>query len=85
MNAVITKFTNPSWYTTTFNAWKASYGTQYVKAGSGAPIIHMMALLGFVGYTAEYTAVGKYHVAHKKDHIKKAVAEYEAKHGAAHH
>mmetsp|Transcript_11883 Transcript_11883/g.15550 ORF Transcript_11883/g.15550 Transcript_11883/m.15550 type:complete len:89 (+) Transcript_11883:57-323(+) len=85
LGSIVTKFTNPSWYSSSFQAWKTAYGAKYIQSNSGVPIIHLMVVLGVVGYSAEYAAVGKYHVAHEKDTVAKAVAEYEAKHGSSHH
>mmetsp|Transcript_9169 Transcript_9169/g.29735 ORF Transcript_9169/g.29735 Transcript_9169/m.29735 type:complete len:90 (-) Transcript_9169:219-488(-) len=58
----------------------------YIKRGQMAePIVGFMLLVGTTGYLMEYWALGRYHVAHKKEKIELALKEYDAKHTGGHH
>jgi len=48
------------------------------------PVVGFMLTIGTVGYFIEYFCLGRYHVAHKKEKIAKALEEYDARHGNHH-
>eukprot|EP00611_Tribonema_gayanum_P012943 TRINITY_DN2366_c0_g1_i2.p2 TRINITY_DN2366_c0_g1~~TRINITY_DN2366_c0_g1_i2.p2 ORF type:complete len:149 (-),score=18.71 TRINITY_DN2366_c0_g1_i2:282-728(-) len=52
------------------------------------PAVHLMLLVGTVGYTMEWFGLGRYHVAHQhhdQEEGLKLLAAERAKHGGGHH
>ena len=77
------KFATPAFYQSALSGMIKST-TPQVKAGSFLPAINLMLFVGTIGYIQEYVMIGRFHVKHA-NHVKEmAIAEYEAKHGAAH-
>ena len=67
---------NPAVMKGHYNAALASFrswGGKEIKSGSITPFFSGCALVGVVGYTMEYTFVGRYHVAHKKHLVEEAM------------
>jgi hypothetical protein len=73
------KALNPAVMKANYNAAMQNFtkwGSREIRKGSIVPFFSGMALVGVVGYTMEYTQVGKYHVAEKQAIVKKAMAAH---------
>ena len=67
---------NPAVLKGHYNAALANFkvwGGKQIKSGSIEPFFLGCALVGVTGYTMEYVNVGRYHVMHKQELVKKAM------------
>mmetsp|Transcript_6353 Transcript_6353/g.8947 ORF Transcript_6353/g.8947 Transcript_6353/m.8947 type:complete len:90 (+) Transcript_6353:61-330(+) len=76
---------NPALYKKTFMEGFDYVSKNYMlKDKMAEPVVGFMLTIGTVGYFIEYFCLGRYHVAHKKEKIAKALEEYDARHGNHH-
>ena len=82
--ASLRRFLSPAFYQAAATDFGAMVRTKYIQGNILAqPITGFMVTIGAVGYFIEYSVLGRYHVAHKKEKTAAAIKEYDAKH--AHH
>ena len=82
--ASLRRFLSPAFYQAAATDFGAMVRTKYIQGNILAqPITGIMVTIGAVGYVIEYSVLGRYHVAHKKEKTAAAIKEYDAKH--AHH
>ena len=82
--ASLRRFLSPAFYQASAADFGAMVRTKYIQGNVLAqPITGFMVTIGAVGYFIEYSVLGRYHVAHKKEKTAAALKEYDAKH--AHH
>jgi len=80
MNAVtgfakgLSRFASPAYYAGEYAKVVKSVSADF-GAGSVRPLFQGMLLVGVVGYTMEYIAIGRYHVMDKQAAVKKALAD----------
>eukprot|EP00600_Ochromonadales_sp_CCMP1393_P007070 CAMPEP_0174962858 /NCGR_PEP_ID=MMETSP0004_2-20121128/5005_1 /TAXON_ID=420556 /ORGANISM="Ochromonas sp., Strain CCMP1393" /LENGTH=76 /DNA_ID=CAMNT_0016211413 /DNA_START=80 /DNA_END=310 /DNA_ORIENTATION=+ len=70
-----TQLVSPKFYAGHFQALVTSTRAE-MAAGSIAPLFKGMVLVGVVGYTMEYSLVGRYHVLDKQKIVKDAMASH---------
>mmetsp|Transcript_71735 Transcript_71735/g.149766 ORF Transcript_71735/g.149766 Transcript_71735/m.149766 type:complete len:81 (-) Transcript_71735:174-416(-) len=78
MNSIVkhtTMLFSPKFYQQWFAGVVSRARTDFI-AGSPRPLFKGMLLVGVVGYTMEYTVVGRYHVMDKQKIVKEAMASH---------
>ena len=82
--ASLRRFLSPPFYQAAATDFGAMVRTKYIQGNIlGQPITGFMVTIVAVVYSIEYSVLGRYHVAHKKEKTAAALKEYDAKH--AHH
>ena len=66
--ASLRRFLSPAFYQAAATDFGAMVRTKYIQGNILAqPITGFMVTIGAVGYFIEYSVLGRYHVAHKKE------------------
>ena len=82
MNALKPLIT-PTFYKSAVSSYLTTLRPQ-IQSGSFSPLISLMVFTGVVGYGVEWGVIGRFHVRHEKERVRKAIEEYEGRHGKGH-